>query len=101
MTISNQTKLRHKKFKPLKQPEKRSLLHIKKVPSGSRAIGTGVSAKFCVLMTATLPQHGYEGTVISYSRQCYVISLDGCGPEHNEIMKSLKSAVEKGELKCC
>ena len=41
----------------------------------------------------------YKGTVISYSRQCYVISFDECGSENNEIIKSLKGAVEKGELK--
>ena len=40
VTISYQAKPRQKKFKPLKPPEKCSLLQIKKVPNGSRAIGT-------------------------------------------------------------
>lgn len=98
MTISYQAKPRQKKFKPSKPPEKRSLLHIKKIPNESRVTGTQVSVEFYddnSHTTATC----LKGTVISYSRQCYVISFDGCGPEHNEIIKSLKCAVEKGELK--
>ena len=41
----------------------------------------------------------YKGTVISYSRNGYVITFDGCGPDENELVKSLKQGVEKGEIK--
>ena len=40
-----------------------------------------------------------KGTVISYSRKGYVISFDGCGPEENEVIYSLKQGIEKGEVK--
>ena len=43
--------------------------------------------------------HWYKGTVISYSRKGYVITFDGCGPEDNEIFRSLKQGVDKGELR--
>ena len=32
----------------------------------------------------------YKGTVISYSRNGYIIIFDGCGPDENELVKSLK-----------
>ena len=42
----------------------------------------------------------YKGVVISYScSKGYVISFDGCGPEQNEVIRSLKKAYEKGEMK--
>ena len=94
VTISYQVKPRQKKFKP----DKASLLQIKKIPNGSKAIGTRVSIEFYDDNSHTTTTW-YKGTVISYSRQCYVISFDGCGPEHNEIIKSLKGAAENGELK--
>jgi len=28
-----------------------------------------------------------------------LITFDGCGPEENEVVKSLKRSIEKGELK--
>ena len=96
--ISYQVKPRQKKFKPSKPPEKHSLLQIKKIPNGNKAIGTRVSIEFYDDDSHTTTMW-YKGTVISYSRQCYFISFDGCGPEHNEIIKSLKGAAEKGELK--
>ena len=42
----------------------------------------------------------YKGMVISYSRsKGYVVTFDGCGPEENEVIKSLKKAIKKGEMK--
>ena len=98
VTISYRARPRQKKFKPSKPPEKHSLLQIKKIPNGSRAIGTRVSVEFYDDDNHTTTTW-FKGTVISYSQQCYIITFDGCGPEHNEIVKSLKGAVEKGELK--
>ena len=40
-----------------------------------------------------------KGTVISYSRNGYVVSFDGCGPEENEMIYSLKQGIDKGEVK--
>jgi len=37
--------------------------------------------------------------VIAYSRKGYVVTFDGCGPEENETIKSLKQSQSKGELK--
>ena len=41
----------------------------------------------------------YKETVIRYNKQGYLISFDDCGPEDNEIIKSLKKSIEKGEVK--
>ena len=42
----------------------------------------------------------YQGTVIAYKpRQGHIVSFDGCGPEENEVIKSLKKALEKGEIR--
>ena len=38
--------------------------------------------------------------MISYSQNGYVITFDGCGPDENELVKSLKQGIEKGEIKC-
>ena len=32
-------------------------------------------------------------------RDMYIVSLDGCGLEENEVIKSLKKAMDMGELK--
>jgi len=37
--------------------------------------------------------------VIAYNKQGYIVTFDGCGPEDNETIKSLKKAIEKGEVK--
>jgi len=36
----------------------------------------------------------YNGTIISYSRRGYVLLFDGFGPEENEVVKSLKKAMD-------
>ena len=46
----------------------------------------------------------YQGTIIAYKpREGHIVSFDGCGPEENEliinIIRSLKKAVEKGEIR--
>ena len=41
----------------------------------------------------------HKGTVISYDRKEYVVTFDGCGPEENEVVRSLKKAIDMGELK--
>ena len=41
----------------------------------------------------------FKCTVISYLRKGYIITFDGCGPDENELVKSLKQGVEMGEIK--
>ena len=72
--------------------------HSKDIPIGKGAIGTRISVEFyndsdCVSTT------WYKGTIIRYNKQGYLITFDDCGPEDNEIIKSLKKSVEKGEVK--
>ena len=103
ITITYRVKSRRRTRRPPKPPERRSALsskskHSKDIPTGKRAIGTRVSVEFyndsdCVSTT------WYKGTVIRYNKQGYLITFDDCGPEDNEIIKSLKKSVEKGEIK--
>jgi len=100
ITISYHTKKRERKrggshFR--KPPEKRSSLLA--VPTGKSAVGTRVSVEFYSDDTQTTTTW-YKGTVIAYSRnKGYVINFNGFGPEENESIRSLKKAVEKGEVK--
>ena len=41
----------------------------------------------------------YKGTVIGYNKEGHIVTIDRCGPEDNEVIKSLKKAVEKYEVK--
>ena len=66
------------------------------MPVGKRAVGLRVSMEFLNDDESTT---WYKGTVISYSRKGYIVSFDGCGPEENEVVKSLKKAMDMGELK--
>ena len=91
---------RRRTRRPSKPPERRSALsskykHSKDILTGKRAIGTQVSVEFyndsdCVSTT------WYKGTVIRYNKQ---VTFDDCGPEHNEVIKSLKKCFEKGEIR--
>ena len=97
ITISYNTKKKQRCNRPSKppRPEKQS----SSVPTGKRAVGARVSVEFYNddMHKATT---WYKGTVISYNRsKGYVISFDGCGPEENEVIRSLKKAFEKGEIK--
>ena len=97
ITISYNTKKKQRCNRPSKppRPEKQS----SSVPTGKRAVGARVSVEFYNddMHKATT---WYKGTVISYNRsKGYVISFDGCGPEENEVNRSLKKAFEKGEIK--
>jgi len=41
----------------------------------------------------------YQGTIIAYKPyQGPIVSFNGCGPEENELIKSLKKAVEKKQI---
>jgi len=76
----------------------RIIIKIQAVPTGKRAIGTRVSVEF-YNDPSTSTTTWYKGTVIRYNRHGYLISFDDCGSEDNEIIKSLKKSIEKGELK--
>ena len=41
----------------------------------------------------------YRGTIIVYNKRGNTVSFDGYGPEHNETNKSLRKAIERGEVK--
>ena len=98
ITIEYQTKVRRRRHRPPKPPERMNQLRsVDSVPSGKRAIGTRVSVEYY-----TDDRQGttwYKGTIISFSKKGYLITFDGCGPEENEVIKSLKKSIEKGELK--
>jgi len=98
ITISNEAAKRRKRSRrPPKPPEKRSSLMT--VPNGKRAVGTRLSVEFFDDETQSTTTW-YQGTVIAYKpRQGHIISFDGCGPEENELIKSLKKASEKGEIR--
>ena len=67
------------------------------MPVGKRVVGLWVSMEFLNDDESTT---WFKGTVIiSYSRKGYIVSFDGCGLEENEVVKSLKKAMDMGELK--
>ena len=97
VTISYRvTKCHRRTRRAPKAPEKRAALT--PLPSGRRAVGLRVSVEFYNDDSRTSTTW-FKGTVISYSRKGYVISFDGCGPEENEVIYSLKQGIEKGEVK--
>ena len=102
VTITYQKKSKQRARRPAKPPERRSSFQSSSrsgsIPTGKRAIGTRVSVEF-YLDEDQRTTRWYKGTIISYSKQGYLITFDGCGPEENEIIKSLKKAIEKGEVK--
>ena len=93
VTISYSTKRQRRTRRPPKAPESRLAI----VPSGKKAVGLRVSIEFYENDQQTT--RWYKGTVISYSRKGYIVTFDGCGPDDNEVVKSLKQGVEKGEIK--
>ena len=96
VTISYRTKKVIKRNRrPAKAPEKRTAL----LPRGKKAIGLRVSVEYYVDESQSTTKW-YKGTVIAYSRKMgYTISYDGCGPEDNEVVHSLKQGIEKGDIK--
>ena len=103
-TITYQVKCRQRTQQPPKPPERRSALsskskhYSKDIPTVKRAIGTQVSVEFyndsdCVSTT------WHKGTVIRCNKQGYLVTFDDYGPDHNEVIKSLKKSFEKGEIK--
>lgn len=96
VTIEYQTKVRRRRHRPPKPPEKLNQL-CSSIPSGKRAIGTRVGVEFYTddLKSTTW----YKGTVIGFNKKGYLITFDGCGPEENEVIKSLKKSIDKGEVK--
>lgn len=88
----------HKRTKrPYKAPEKKRPLRIRDIPLGKKAIGLRVRIEFFADEQRTSTTW-FKGTVIAYSRKGYVVTFDGCGPEENETIKSLKQSQSKGEL---
>ena len=91
VTISYQTKKQRRTRRPSKAPESRLAI----VPSGKKSVGLRVSIEF--YENDRQITRWYKGTVIFYSRKGYIITFDGCGPDEDEVVKSLKQEVEKGK----
>jgi len=94
VTISYSSKKKRRNYRARKTVKQSSFGD---VPVGKRAVGLRVSIEF--LNEGDEGTTWYKGTVISYSRRGYIVSFDGCGPEDNEVVKSLKKAMDMGELK--
>ena len=77
-------------------PKARAILTA--LPSGKRAVGLKISVEFYNNDPRTSTKW-LKGTVISFSCKGYVVSFDGCGPEENKVIHSIKQGVEKGEIK--
>lgn len=68
------------------------------MPTGKKSIGTRVSVEFYD-DNSKESTTWYKGTVIAYNKEGYLVTFDGCGLEDNEVIKSLKKTVEKGEVR--
>ena len=98
VTISY-TKNRKRARRSAKAPEKRSaLIGMRELPVGKKAIDLRLSIEFFDDETRSSTTW-FKGTVIAYSQKGYIVTFDGCGPEENETVKSLKQSLSKGELK--
>ena len=95
ITISYKTKKKKRNRRPPKARESRTALG---VPSGKKAVGLRVAVEY-YNSDDQQTTRWYKGTVISYSSRGYVITFDGCGPDENETIRSLKQGVDKGEIK--
>ena len=95
ITISYNPKTHKRNYR---RKTKRSKLVASNVPLGKRAVGLHVSMEFFDDDSEETTTW-YKGTVISYSRRGYVVTFDGFGPEENEVVQSLKMAIDMGELK--
>ena len=82
-----------------KPPESRGLLCA--IPQGKKAIGARVSVEFYDEEDGADDNatKWYRGTIIAYNKRGHIVSFDGYGPEHNETIKSLRKAIERGEVK--
>ena len=98
VSVSYKISNRRRSHRPAKPPESRALLCA--IPQGKKAIGARVSVEFfdeddgCSSTTKW-----YKGIIIAYNKRGHTVSFDGYGPEHNETIKSLRKAVERGEVK--
>lgn len=95
ITISYNPKTHKRNYR---RKTKRSKLITSNVPVAKRAVGLRVSMEF-IDDDSEETTTWYKGTVISYSRRGYVVTFDGFGPEENEVVQSLKKAIDMGELK--
>ena len=97
ITISYNAKKNKRNYRSYKTA-KHSKSVTTNLPAGKRAVGLRVSMEFFNDDNYESTTW-YKGTVISYSRRGYVVTFDGFGSEENEVVKSLKKAMDMGELK--
>ena len=97
VTVSYQVANRKRSRRPPKPPESRGLLCA--VPQGKKVIGARVSVEFYDDEDGDNATKWYRGTIIVYNKRGHTVSFDGYGPEHNETIKSLRKAMERGEVK--
>jgi len=96
VTISYKTKKRKRNCRPSKAPERRAALGI---PCGKKAVGLQVAVEYYICSDDQQSTKWYKGSVISYTSRGYVVTFDGCGPDENDTIRSIKQGIEKGEIK--
>ena len=69
------------------------------VPQGKKAIGARVSVEFYDDEDGDNATKWYRGTIIAYNKREHTVSFYGYGPVNNETIKSLRKAMERGEVK--
>ena len=89
---------KHKRSYCSRKSAKLSKLVTSDVPFDKRAVGLCVSMEFFDNDSDEITTW-YKGTVISYSRRGYIVTFNGFEPEENEVVKSLKKAMDMEELK--
>ena len=80
-----------------KVPGMKTSLGIPDILVGKKAIGQRISIEFFDDESRSTTTW-FKGTVIAYSRKGYVVTFDGCGPEENETIRSLRTVYRKEKL---
>ena len=91
VTVSYQINQRKRRRRPAKPPERKTSLC--QVPKGSKAIGIRVNVEFYEDEEKEDCQttKWYKGTIIAYNKRGHIVTFDGYGPEHNDIIRHLKN----------
>ena len=98
ITISYAVKEHKRTRRAAEVPEKKTSLGIPDISVGKKVIGLRISVEFFDDESRSTTTW-FKGTVIAYSRRGYVVTFDGCGPEENETIRTLKDSIQKGEIK--
>ena len=69
---------------------------------GRRQLVLGLLLSFMMMkmvLMIMLQSGTEEPSLLTGNKQGHTVSFDGYGPEHNETIKSLRKAIERGEVK--